>query len=223
VINGLILKAAHLLYPSQNISKHTNYPLLFTLMKHLLAAFALLITVAYCATVETEQTELSSKLIRLHVVANSDSASDQSYKLEVRDRLLAEIAPLLNGAETQREAEERLNAALPALALKFPDTELSIADEQFPERQYDTFSLPAGEYTALRAVIGDGGGKNWWCVLFPPLCVEAVTAPADDYGSSDSTDAFALLSDDEVDLITSSDDGYILKFRILDLIARLRK
>jgi len=192
-------------------------------MKHLLAALALLIIVAYCAATENEQTELSSKLVRLHVVANSDSASDQAYKLDVRDRLLAELSPLLSGATTRNEATARLNAALPELALKFPDAELYVADEQFPERQYDTFSLPAGEYTALRAVIGEGNGKNWWCVLFPPLCVETVTATADDIDDADSADAFALITEDEVKLITGSDDGYVIKFRILDLISKLVK
>ncbi|MDR0818268.1 MAG: stage II sporulation protein R [Oscillospiraceae bacterium] len=183
----------------------------------LLIALVLFTGVLSLSFAEREQTELASKLIRLHVVANSDSAADQTYKLEVRDQLLAELAPVLNGSESREDAENRLSSALPELRRKlFPGIALTLTAERFPERQYDTFNLPAGEYTALRAVIGSGEGKNWWCVLFPPLCVEAVT-------EFDSEDAFALLSDDEVELITGSDKGYVVKFKVLEIIERLRE
>jgi len=176
--------------------------------------------VLYLSRIEHEQLELSEKLIRLHVVANSDSEADQAYKLQIRDELLQSIKPILDDAQNRDDAVKLLADALPQLNadMKSADCTLTIGKEFFPERDYDTFSLPAGEYTALRAVIGDGNGKNWWCVLFPPLCMEAVTSL-----DADSTDAFALLTEDETALITGSNSGIKIKFRILDVIDEFRR
>ncbi|MDR2606737.1 MAG: stage II sporulation protein R [Oscillospiraceae bacterium] len=186
-------------------------------LRNILIAGVLFLAIIYCAQAETEQAELASKIVRLHVVANSDSEADQAYKLQVRDRVLAELAPVLAGSAGRDEALRRIASAMPELSAKFPDCEISIANERFPERQYDTFALPAGEYTALRVTIGSGAGRNWWCVVFPALCLEAAEAE-----NSDSADAFALLSDEEVELITGSDSGYVIKFKLLEIIERLK-
>ena len=118
------------------------------------------------------QRELSEKLIRLHVVAASDSEYDQELKLKVRDAVLKTADGLLAGAEDAKEAEEMLSGGLPEIEMAadtavkdngydYPVT-AALGRESFPTREYETFSLPAGDYTSLRVTIGDGKGKNWW-------------------------------------------------------------
>ncbi len=121
--------------------------------------------------------------IRLHVAANSDSAWDQGVKLAVRDAVRAEAAALLDGCETAEEAWLLLQdsaglieeAARAALLEWEPDCAVSVAAGlySFPERVYEGLTLPEGEYRAIRVTLGEGEGKNWWCVLFPSLCLPA--------------------------------------------------
>ena len=91
-----------------------------------------------------------------------------------------------------------------------------LASAEFPLKEYDGFSLPAGEYMALRLVIGEGAGQNWWCVVYPPLCTAAAT-------DMPETAIRAGLSGDDVSLITEEDAGYVLKFRSLELWEQLRQ
>ena len=129
---------------------------------------------------DREQAALADKVIRLHVLANSDSEADQALKLRVRDRILAEAADLFAPGETVAQARETLTLALPALAeagaevVREEGYEYAVSasleeNVWFPTKQYTDFALPQGSYTALRVVIGEGGGRNWWCVVFPPL------------------------------------------------------
>ena len=129
-----------------------------------------------------QQKTLSSRMIRLHVVAASDAPADQARKLAVRDALLPEIAALTAGCADAEAAAKALEAGLPALrktAFWALDTgepvNATLTEEPFPRRQYDTFSLPAGSYRALRVTLGAGAGHNWWCVAFPALCLPAMT------------------------------------------------
>ena len=165
---------------------------------------------------------LSEKVVRLHVLANSDAPADQSLKLRVRDRVLQETAPLLAEAGSREEAETALRARLPQLAdaardalseygAAYPVT-LELREAYFPTRYYDTFALPAGRYTALRVVIGDGAGRNWWCVVFPPLC-----------GAAAVEDASVGFTADEIALITRKDTGYALKFRAAEYWETVRR
>lgn len=164
----------------------------------------------------------AEKLIRLHVLAASDSEADQARKLLVRDALLTEAAPLLADCGDVREAEERLGRALPRLqaaaeeALRAAgspeEVSLTLGQQDFPSRDYDFFSLPAGGYRALRAVIGPGEGKNWWCVVFPPLCLAA--------SEEEEEEAFAVFSPAEQRLITAG--GRVLKFRILEWLSNFK-
>ena len=87
----------------------------------------------------------------------------------------------------------------------------------FPTKEYTDFSLPAGNYTALRVVIGEGGGKNWWCVVFPPLCLGSVTE------TTAQTAVSGGLTEEEVSLITGESEGYVVKFKALELWDRLRQ
>ncbi len=121
--------------------------------------------------------------LRLHVLANSDSEADQRLKLQVRDALTVECAALFADASSLADAEATARAALPQLTrtaqqavwaagCSYPVT-VSLQDMYFDTRTYDGYTLPAGQYRALRVVIGRGAGRNWWCVLFPPLCIPA--------------------------------------------------
>jgi stage II sporulation protein R len=186
--------------------------------KQLLIALALFIAVAYCAELEIEQRGLADKLIRLHVVGESNSDADQAYKLEIRDTVIALMRPILDGAADVSEADARLSENLAAIEAIAPNLRVTLETESFPERDYDTFSLPAGDYRTLRVAIGEAGGKNWWCVMFPPLCYEAAFEDSGDEVQA----AFARLTGDEIDLITDK-AGYVVKFRVLDVIAKLKK
>ena len=130
-----------------------------------------------CAYLQTQQRQLAEKLVRLHVVANSDSPSDQAIKLRVRDAVLAAAEPVLGSAD---DPEQALAAELPALECAAAEmlralgreesVSVTLQNERFPTRDYETFSLPAGVYRTLRVTIGAGEGHNWWCVLYPGLC-----------------------------------------------------
>ncbi len=171
------------------------------------------------------QSQLAERVVRLHVLANSDGQEDQALKLLVRDRVLARATELLTQARDRTEAEALLRAELPeleALAVRelqangcaYPVT-AELADTEFPTREYDGFTLPAGEYLALRVVIGEGAGRNWWCVVFPPLCTAA----------SADVPAAALaagLTEEQVGLITEEDRGYVLKFKAVEWWEELR-
>lgn len=171
------------------------------------------------------QSQLAERVVRLHVLANSNGEEDQELKLLVRDRVLARATELLTQAGNRAEAESLLRRELPeleALAARelrangcdYPVT-AELTDTEFPTREYDGFTLPAGEYLALRVVIGEGAGRNWWCVVFPPLCTAA----------SAEVPAAALaagLTEDQVGLITEEDRGYVLKFKTVEWWEQLR-
>lgn len=179
----------------------------------LLAASAL--TVTLCAVLQAQSQRMADKIIRLHVVANSDTSADQAVKLAVRDAVLREAGRVLDGAEDPKQAVAAQLPALEAAAnaeLQRQGSEdlarVSFRRELFPTREYDTFSLPSGVYDSLRVTIGQGEGHNWWCVIFPPLCAQAAGL---------SEQAVQALSDDDVRLVTESDGGYVVRFRLLEL------
>jgi len=168
---------------------------------------ALAITVCAGLWADRTQRALSDDLIRLHVVANSDSEADQAEKLEMRDRVLARLAPVLAGCETRDEAAARIEENIPALEA-LGDVTVSLGREYYPTRTYDTFSLPAGEYLSLRVVMGEGRGHNWWCVVYPALCTEAL--------EEETEGAFLSLDGEERALITQDGEEYELKFRVVE-------
>ncbi len=129
-----------------------------------------------------------SNLIRLHVIANSDSQKDQTIKLRVRDRIIQVTEPLLIKVEDPKQAETILAGHLPLLK-QTAERELArngqhlpvtvqLGKFDFPQRVYPFGVLPAGEYKGLRVILGKGNGKNWWCVLYPPLCLLEKDAPS---------------------------------------------
>ncbi len=185
-------------------------------MKKLLAFILTLAAVLSTVRMETTAAGLSEKLLRLHVLAASDSEADQALKLRARDAVMDYLTPLLADCESRREAERIAAENLPAIAQIAADASGQTASaglvrEGFGLREYDGFALPAGEYSALRIELEGGAGHNWWCVVFPPLC--AAVAGEDE-------DAFDLLEDEEKTFITGS--GRIIKFRLLEWLSVLR-
>ncbi len=184
---------------------------------------ALVLTFLCGAALVKEQESLSDKLIRLHVVANSDSDQDQTLKLQVRDGILEDMTKLLNGVADRDEAARLLDERMDMIIAEAEriistqgysyDVTAKITIEEFPTREYETFSLPAGKYVSLRVVIGSGGGHNWWCVIFPPLCMTSAT---------DYKETFKQLSDEQIQLITSDEPEYVIKFKSIEWLNKLR-
>ena len=184
---------------------------------------ALLVSFAWGTWADRTQQQLSDKVLRLHVLANSDSEADQALKLKVRDSVLATASAILADCPDRETAEQRLSAALPEIEdaararIAAEGGKQTVTAELrptvFPTREYEDFTLPAGEYLALRVVLGEGEGHNWWCVVFPPLCAETTS-------SLSQTAMAAGLTEEEVALITES-DGYQLKFKAVELWEKL--
>lgn len=171
------------------------------------------------------QRQLAQKLIRLHVVAASNSDADQAMKLQVRDRLLACITPLCTAQTDRDETARVLRAQLPMLrqaaeaqlrAQGCSDTvTVTLEDEPFPTRYYDTFALPAGDYLSLRVRIGAAQGHNWWCVCFPTLCTAAT---GEDFAAVAAGGGF---TDDEIDWMQRDGSRYHLRFWLLEQLQSL--
>ena len=144
-------------------------------------AFALLLS--SLAGFGAECDMLRGHTVRLHILANSDSPADQALKLQVRDRILQEVGPAFAQPQTQEEALATARAQLPVIrqaaraVLQEAGVEqpvrASLARSYFTTRQYGSLLLPAGMYDAVQVAIGEGAGHNWWCVMYPPLCVPA--------------------------------------------------
>ena len=184
---------------------------------------AILISFAWGTWADRTQQQLSDKVLRLHVLANSDSEADQALKRKVRDSVLETASAILADCPDRETAEQRLSAALPEIEdaararIAAEGGKQTVTAELrptvFPTREYEDFTLPAGEYLALRVVLGEGEGHNWWCVVFPPLCAETTS-------SLSQTAMAAGLTEEEVALITES-DGYQLKFKAVELWEKL--
>ena len=167
---------------------------------------------------------LKRELIRLHVVAASDSPEDQAVKLQVRDAILENLQEGLSQVTDVSAAISSVESHLPAIEetanrvlelAGVPDSvRVSLDLESFPKRIYDTFSLPSGIYQSLRVVIGDGEGQNWWCVIFPELCLpeteEAFSKQAEESGLGDT-----------LTQTLQEKDGYCIRFFFLDLIGKV--
>lgn len=172
---------------------------------------------------QAQQQRIAKNMIRLHVVANSDSEEDQSIKRAVRDAVLTKTDELLSGATDPKAAltqglqqvADAAEARLLELGCEAP-VHVRLGKEVFPTRNYDTFSLPAGVYESLRVTIGAGEGHNWWCVVFPSLCL---SASMDDLEQAVEA---AGLTEGDFRLITSDEAGVTLKFKSLELLQKLK-
>ena len=178
------------------------------------------------------ESEIYDTVVRLHVIANSDSEEDQALKLKVRDRIIEVVTPAVEGCGSQSEAIAAIgsvmgeieSAARDVIATEGYDYSINvvIGEENYPTKTYETCAFPAGEYVSLRVVIGDGEGQNWWCCLFPPLCLSAATADSD----GDNEDAFISvgLTSEQYKLVTETDaPKYKIRFKILEVFSSLFK
>ena len=149
---------------------------------------ALILTVLLSFTGLTAGCEdISNRVLRLHVLANSDSTADQALKLKVRDRILAESVGMFDSLTDKDEAEAAVKAGMPKLQAAAQDevkkqgydypVQVELTNMYFTTRQYNEVTLPAGDYDALRVTIGKAEGHNWWCVIFPPMCLPAAEEP----------------------------------------------
>ncbi|MDO4815568.1 MAG: stage II sporulation protein R [Bacillota bacterium] len=161
---------------------------------------------------QARQNAISGSLVRLHVLAVSDEENEQSIKLDVRDAVLEYISPCLESAQSSDEAKRIVNENLGGIkraaesAARGRKVTVTLSEEYYPTREYEGFSLPAGRYDSLRVILGDGKGHNWWCVVFPPLCVSA----------AEQQEALDAMSDDTRSIVAET-DGYQIKFRIVEL------
>ena len=169
---------------------------------------------------QTEK-KIESQVLRLHILANSDSAEDQALKLAVRDRLLGEMGYLFENADSRESAVSAAREQLENIEAIARDEitkqgydygcKAEIVDMYFTIREYGDFTMPAGYYKALRISIGAAKGKNWWCVMFPPLCLPAATQKSDEYFDKAQNE-----------LIHAETPRYEVKFKTLEIIEKIR-
>lgn len=169
--------------------------------------------------------EIRTDVIRLHVIANSDSEEDQNLKLTVRDALLEKGINIFDGTVTPANAKEKITPEIDNLKAAAKDViaengydynvTAELVTEYFDTRVYDDkITLPAGKYLALKVTIGEGKGKNWWCVMFPSLCLPAAKG-------TDKNAVEAVFSENEAKIVTNSQD-YEIRFKLVEYIEKLK-
>lgn len=170
--------------------------------------------------------QLRESVLRLHILADSDSEEDQRLKLCVRDALLERSGELFGEADDLESAEEAALEALPEIVDIAEDTlraqgcdspvRAYLADMEFDERVYGNITMPAGKYRALRIEIGEAKGHNWWCVMYPPLCI-----PAAESVTADTDTAEDYFSEDELDVMRHP-QRYRIRFKCLEILDKIR-
>ena len=169
---------------------------------------------------------VKADVVRLHILANSNSEFDQKLKLKVRDALLETNEEIVsqgvsaeNAREYFEESEDRLLSVARSVIKENGadyDVDITLGEEYFETRQYGDMLFPSGEYTALKVIIGEGKGRNWWCVMFPPLCVGAADEViADKEKSADYLTESGLK-------IVSGGRKYVVKFKLLELLEEIK-
>lgn len=179
----------------------------------------LLATLLLAALPVRGEEEIYSDVIRLHIIAASDTEEDQALKLSVRDAVLGVYGSALTSYPDRDSAAAAARELLPGIRSLAEQTlreagcdkpvSVTLTEEEYPTRDYETFSLPAGRYLSLRVLIGEAEGHNWWCVLYPPLCLDTATEGE-------------LLSDAEWGLLTENGGGhYQVRFKLLEWLKML--
>ncbi len=185
---------------------------------------SLFISVISCLSFENDCDSIRGKVLRLHVIANSDKKVDQELKLKVRDSILFESEEIFTHAESLVTAEKEMVKTLPKIeecAEKAVQNEgfsydvtVKFEPSYFPTRTYENVTLPAGFYKSLKVIIGEGEGKNWWCVLFPPMCLSAAMKEEEVLST--------VLSEDELSLV-SSKPKYEVRFWIVEKLQEFKR
>ncbi len=173
----------------------------------------------YIMPQDSLQQDLSGKLLRFHCIANSDDPQDQQLKLKVKDAVTGYLSGCLAGADSKEDAGRIISGRLDEISSRaqevirregydYPVT-VAMGRYEFPVKSYGDITLPAGDYDALRVVIGEGKGKNWWCVMFPPLCfIDVAHGQAD---AKTKEELSKVLTDKEIEQISTDKPQIRLK------------
>lgn len=199
-----------------------RFLLLFSIGCLLICTFAILFPVSALS----DGRAVRDGVIRLHVLANSDSDEDQALKLNVRDRILEKVADLTDGCTDRDQAEAVVRSQLQTLesvgeqavreeGYGYPVI-VTLTEEYYPTREYEDLRLPAGRYLSLRVIIGEGQGHNWWCVLFPPVCTSSAGADEELAEVGFTPNQVRMLTDDE-------DVRYVVRFRVVEIFSDLKE
>ncbi|WP_346846988.1 MULTISPECIES: stage II sporulation protein R [unclassified Clostridium] len=170
--------------------------------------------------------DISGKLIRFHVIANSDSEKDQNLKLKVRDKVLEYVQPLLKDSKNIEESREILNREnekvleIAREVIKENGYDYSVEStldkENFPVKTYGNITLPQGEYEAYRIIIGTGEGQNWWCVMFPPICFVDITKGEVAYEETEE-EMKKVLDDEEFNMVDNTNSENVSSEKIEEI------
>ena len=182
------------------------------------AAALLAVSIVLCTATwaQARQNSVSSKLVRLHVVAVSDDGLEQAIKLRVRDAVLEYLEAELSGVSNAEEAKAVISADMDGIAKAAASAAagrkvtVSLGRENYPTREYEGMTLPAGSYDSLQVVLGAGEGHNWWCVVFPPLCLSA----------AEGERLQSVMGQEDFALVTGA-EGYELRFKAVELWGRI--
>lgn len=190
---------------------------------HIAMSMALVLSILLSLTCfDASCDSVRGSVLRLHILANSDSKYDQEIKLKVRDRLLNESGELFEQIYSYDEAVKKAEQNLPLLQRAAEDelrllgcdlpVKVEVAKSDFSTREYEEVTLPAGEYTALRVLIGDAKGKNWWCVCYPNMCIPAVS----------QTKQIGSTLDKQSTKIVTTPKKYVVRFKIVEIYQSLK-
>lgn len=186
------------------------------------ACIAFVLTVIYSVIpFEANCSEISNDVFRLHIIANSDSVADQNLKLKVRDEVLQYTYSLFDNAKSKEEAESVISDNLQKISnVAFTEVldngydyevKAEITNMYFSTRYYENYTLPSGEYDALRITIGSGKGKNWWCVMYPSICISSV--------EEQDEKAKETFDDQQYDIVKN--EQYQYKFKVVEIFEKI--
>ncbi len=166
--------------------------------------------------------EIPNHVLRLHVLANSDSTSDQTLKLKVRDRILKECSGMMDNVNNKEEAVDAVKSRIALLKAAAADeirkqgydypVNVELTNMYFTTREYDSATLPAGSYDALRVTIGKAEGHNWWCVIFPAMCLPA---------AEDKKQLSDVLNDSQLGIVQKR-EGFVVKFKSVEIYEQVK-
>lgn len=206
--------------------KYINKTRFFSLIISLTLLFSFLLSYA-----KSISTDISNSVVRLHVVANSNSDEDQALKLKVRDRIISETSHIFQSSKSSAQAlssAKQNSNLIRRVALDeirqngFDyDVSVSVGKSTFPTKVYDNITLPSGKYDAVKVQIGDASGENWWCVMYPPLCFTSDVISVSDEARKELRSS---LSPSNYELITKTPDSAIpveIRFRIVEIFQGL--
>ena len=196
----------------------------------LLLGFALAVMLGSTAAFAQSRQEVADSVLRLHVVANSDSAEDQAVKLKVRDAILEKVGERLS-ADSKEECREEIINNLDEIEKIANDTlkengfsytaYVQYGKFEFPKKTYKSMTLPAGEYYGVRVVLGSGNGQNWWCVMYPPMCL----AEDGEVTLSKQNEEILRenLDENTYDIITKENNEVVVKFKIVEMVQGIKQ